>query len=109
MGTLISVVEAVAIAVAVHEARQEGALRRVPKPLELPGLTYFSVHDIWLYQARADNITCDLCRRHQEHGEYHGNHLRSIFPYLEIMDDSTIVARVHPNCRCYLVRLLVEV
>jgi len=69
--------------------------------------------DIWLFQEVVDERTCELCRRHAEHEDYHedyhGDRLRGLFPYLEIMDYGTIRANVHPNCRCYLVRLLEEV
>jgi len=99
-------IEAVLSAIIVHE----GAQKRVPTPRELPGLTYFSVHNVWLYQEVSDHKTCQLCRDYAEQnkGEYRGNHLRSIFPYLEILDVGTIKANVHPNCRCLLVRLTEE-
>ena len=85
-----------------------GALQRIPEPRELYGLTYFSIHDIWLYQEVSDHKTCELCRRYAEHEDYHGNRLRMLFPYLEILDEYTIAANVHPNCRCVLVRYIGE-
>jgi len=93
---LISVVEAVK------------AVSRIPTPRERVGLTYFSHQDLWLFQEVVDEVTCEDCRRFAEHDEFHGNHLRINFPYLEIMDDSTIAANIHPNCRCFLVRLIYE-
>ena len=91
----------------VHAVRAVSALKRRPEPWR-PVVTYFSIHDIWLYQAVADAKVCELCRRYEEHGEFHGNHLRRNFPYLEILDVNTIAANVHPNCRCYLIRLIEE-
>ena len=85
-----------------------GALKHIPEPRELYGLTYFSIHDIWLYQEVSDHKTCELCRRYAEHEDYHGNRLRMLFPYLEILDEYTIAANVHPNCRCVLVRYIGE-
>ena len=88
-----------------------GALKRIPEPREMYGLTYFSMKDIWLFETSPseDPMPCELCRRHEDHGEYHGHHLRLNFPYLEILDVGTIQANVHPNCRCYLIRLTEEV
>ena len=97
----ISAVAAVEAVVAL------GALKRRPEP-ERPYLTYFSYEDVWLFQEVIDEKTCEECRRYAEHEEWHGNHLRANFPYLEIEDANTIKANVHPNCRCYLVRLIEE-
>ena len=70
--------------------------------------TFFSVHDVWLYDARADTKVCSACRANEDysdaHGGFKGDHLRAHFPFLEIMDVGTIAANVHPNCRCLLNR-----
>jgi hypothetical protein len=34
-----------------------------------------------------------------------GDELLAIFPYLEIGDENTILAWVHPHCRCILIRI----
>ena len=83
-------------------AHQE-ANQRIPRP-QRPGVTYFSVHDTWLFQAVMDNRTCDLCLHYEVANEWRGDQLRTEFPYLEIVDELTIKANVHPNCRCYLMR-----
>ena len=79
------------------------AKKRVPSG-QRPGVTYFSMWDTWLFQAVMDERTCQLCLHYETAYEWHGDQLRSEFPYLEIMDEMTIKANVHPNCRCYLVR-----
>lgn len=68
--------------------------------------TFFSEHDIWLYQAVIDSRVCPICTAHEETERFYGNHLRSTFPYLEIIDVQTIKVNAHPNCRCFLSRLI---
>jgi len=89
----------------------EGAKKRRPEPWRT-GVTYFSVHDIWLYQAIMDAKVCPICLAHEETGEFRGNHLRAKFPYLEIQDVGTIKVHAHmprdDNCRCYLIRKIEE-
>ena len=99
MADIINVVEAVK---AVQRIQVEH--RHEPGPTA----TFFSVHDVWLYVAVMDTRVCLVCRDHEQTGEFRGNHLRATFPYLEIIDVGTIEANVHPNCRCYLTRLLEE-
>lgn len=83
--------------------------KRIERPLAaFPRATFFSEHDVWLFVEVMDERTCPLCRRYAEHGDFHGNHLRLNFPRLKIEDVNTISANVHPNCRCYLNRLLEE-
>jgi len=79
------------------------AVRRIEQP-QRAGVTYFSVHNVWLFQAVMDTKVCTLCRHYETANEWNGNALRSEFPYLEIVDEGTVKANVHPNCRCYLVR-----
>ena len=85
----------------------EGAKKRKDFPLR-PGVTFFSILDVWLYQAVMDERLCLICDRHDDVGEYRGHHLRVRFPYLEIIDENTIKAHAHmprdDNCRCFLVR-----
>ena len=96
----MSAVEVVQIVEAVEEAR-----KRIPVG-QRPGITYFSVYDVWLFQAVQDTKTCSLCNHYETWGEITGNMLRHEFPYLEIMDENTIKANIHPHCRCFLVRKL---
>lgn len=73
-----------------------------------PRVTFFSILDVWLYQAVLDERLCLICDRHDDVGEYRGNHLRVRFPYYEIIDENTIKVHAHmprdDNCRCILVR-----
>ena len=111
--------EAVAIAVAVHHAMNEGALKRIPKPLEHPELTYFSENDIWIFDTEAIRTTgvgpCRLCDTADRISRFRGNNLRMNFPNLVILGQNTIGGPeadggglVHPHCRCLLVRLIGE-
>lgn len=95
-------------------AVEEGAKKRIDFP-QRPGITYFSVHDRWLFDARSDGKVCDRCRNYQRWsdamGGLPGDHLRKEFPYLVIIDELTIGGPepdggglVHPNCRCLLHR-----
>jgi hypothetical protein len=94
----LSPTKAVAIVRAVQAAKQ-----RIPKP-QRTGITYFSAVDTWLFQEVSDARLCPVCQGHGEAERFRGNHLRSMFPFLEIVDLNTIKANVHPNCRCYLMR-----
>ena len=86
----------------------EAVQRIKPEHKHVPGehATFFSELDVWLFDARLDSKTCPLCRVADEIGEFRGNNLRMNFPYLEIIDVGTIKANVHPNCRCYLRRVM---
>jgi len=103
-----SIVDMVRIATVVEAV--EEAKKRIPN-VRTP-TTFFSVHDVWLFQARMDTKVCPLCRAYETSNEWNGNVLRSEFPYLMILDENTIGGRdggdglVHPNCRCRLVRKL---
>ena len=77
--------------------------------------TFFSGNDIWLYDPREDNITCNICRNIADQaagmGGFNGNSLRALFPWLQIIDQDTIGGQgvmgrglSHPNCRCLLNR-----
>jgi len=98
------------------------AKRRIAREDYRPGVTFFSAHDTWLYQAvyaptPKGNPTCPLCRNYEmmsdNMGGFQGNFIRALFPYLTILDENTIGGPdpsgdglVHPNCRCKLVRKL---
>lgn len=77
------------------------ATQRIPQ--ELRRVTYFSIYDQWDMHMVYDNRTCERCLPHL--GSYSGNDLRITFPFLEIIDENLIYAHVHPNCRCYLMRI----
>ena len=90
------------------------AVQRIqPEHRHEPGVpaTFFSQHDVWLYDARLDTKVCERCRHYEDIGQFLGNHIRLIFPNLKILDVNTIGGSepdggglVHPNCRCFLVR-----
>ena len=95
---------------ACEAVRVVEAIKRIPLD-QRPGVTYFSVWDTWLFQARSDTKVCDLCKHYETWGEIRGDQLRTEFPYLVILDEDTIGGSepdggglVHPNCRCYLTR-----
>ena len=73
-------------------------------PSDLKGLsTFFSEYDVWDYGITNVN-TCKVCEGNMV-GVYQGHELRSLFPYLVVMDEDTIAPHVHPNCACVLNRL----
>lgn len=74
-------------------------------PEELRGNRYFSVSDLWIFIPHYDVKLCENCAEFALGVPFiPGNQLRSIFPWLEIKDENTIAANVHPNCRCELIR-----
>jgi hypothetical protein len=48
-----------------------------------------------------------MCRDCEEYDgqSFSGEELRLVFPYLEIVDQDLIYPKVHPNCRCALIRV----
>lgn len=90
---LLNVVEVLEVA----EASQR-------KPIIYGDVTFFGANDEWYYTAYNIGNTCDVCG--DMDGEtFYGYDLRSRFPYLVIIDENTIYAKVHPNCACILSRL----
>jgi len=88
------------------------AVQRIPKPQQRL-VTYFSLYDHWLFDARADHKVCLQCQLLETIGTFNGNVLRLWFPNLTILDVNTIAGPapddtglVHPNCRCHLKREL---
>ena len=88
---------------AVKLVRLVEAVRRIELP-RVKGVTYYSVHDVWVYQAVMDTRICPTCSVAERIDEFNGNALRINFPHHKILDVNTIEANVHPNCRCYLIR-----
>jgi hypothetical protein len=84
------------------------ATQRIPEDTP-QAITFFSVHDEWVYGAVYDNRVCPICLEH-ENKTYRGNEIRAMFPFLEILDLETIHPHAHmprdDNCRCRLERTL---
>ena len=78
------------------------AVQRVPTDA---AHSFFGMEDIWHYIPVWDVKLCDRCLRYARNEYYVGRHLRAEMPYLEIMDANTIRANIHPNCRCFLIRV----
>ncbi len=76
----------------------------VPEDYAGHGVSYFSEHDWWYFQAITDDRTCFPCNTNDK-TTFTGDELLDMFPYLEIGDENTILAWVHPNCRCILIRI----
>ena len=82
------------------------AVRRIDRGEFPAGITFFSVMDVWRYVAVLDGVTCEVCRQYEGFEEFTGAMLRSLFPFLEIVDTDLIMVNAHPNCRCYLERVM---
>lgn len=67
--------------------------------------SYFSESDLWLFDSKEDSETCELCNGFDYVGYFSGFFMYLTFPYLEIIDEDTIAANVHPRCRCLLRRV----
>jgi len=93
----MSLTEVVQAVRAVQEAK-----KRIPPDIKK---TFFSRFDVWIYNAVLDNKLCLKCLEFEKTPRYFGDQLRVLFPYLEIVDENTIKANVHPRCRCFLTRL----
>ncbi len=90
---LIEMVEAV---IAVEKTWKPKAYR--------DDVTFFSSQDIWTFIPSWQN-TCEDCAEFATGIPIlTGDQIRGMFPYLAIVDEDTIDANVHPNCRCQLVR-----
>ena len=74
-------------------------------PEELTSVTFFGENDWWFFFPLIDARTCERCQEFGERREFSGADLRSTFPNLEIENANRIWANVHPNCRCFLIRI----
>lgn len=88
----------------VNAAKAVDSLRRKPEVYRTR--TFFSKFDLWRYVPVFDEKLCDRCREYAMTQFFKGTELRKEFPYLTIRDEDTINAKVHPNCRCELWRIL---
>ena len=112
----MSIAEIIGTIQAVETLRENAAKKRIDFPVP-KGLTFFSSEDVWLYEALADTKVCPDCQNYEDMasqmGGFSGNFLRSLFPWLTVLDTGTIGGPgnggdglVHPNCRCRLVRYI---
>ena len=97
MSQLIQIVKAVQIV---------EALDKTWKPKEHRQITFFGEFDLWLYVAVYDERLCKNCEAFAMMQVFKGTELQKNFPYLEITDEDKINVNVHPNCRCYLLRVI---
>ncbi len=92
------------------------AVKRIDIPTR-SGVTFFSGEDIWLYQLNEIPTTCEDCKNYADiagsMGGLNGNYIRSLFPYLMILDENTIGGQgeggdglAHPHCGCRLIRFV---
>lgn len=111
MNTLSSLIQTVQVVEAVQSVLIADAKSRIPP--ELKGkVTFFTEHDLWLFQAILDERVCPRCVHH-DGNIFPGLNLRFIWPYLKILNVNVIggpgpgnTGLDHPNCRCRLHRLL---
>lgn len=96
--SLIEIVEAVVAVQSVFEATS-----RIPSGMR--GLTFYGAGDEWLFLESGHKNMCDDCGSFNLQ-IFSGRELRRLFPYHRILDANTIEALVHPNCSCFLVRVV---
>jgi hypothetical protein len=76
------------------------------KPEELRRQSFFGEYDLWLYVAVYDEVLCEKCLAYARMDVFRGTELVRTFKYLEIRDADLIDVKVHPHCRCYLLRII---
>jgi len=80
------------------------AVKRIPPEYKR---SFFGELDLWLYVVEDySERLCEECEAHAVTKVFRGTQLRSTFEYLRIEDEDMIYAGVHPNCRCYLYRVI---
>jgi hypothetical protein len=102
MSNILGVIAAVKAVQQIQKAKQ-----RIPK--EYKEYSFFSQNDLWIYNLMLTENTCNDCIARAQPFFYYGNRIRGLFPYLEITSENRIEALVHPNCNCFLSRVVSEV
>ncbi len=74
-------------------------------PVWLQNQTFFSEWDYWKFTAIMDDRTCFVCNV-LDKILFTGAELRLVFPFMVLFDFDTILAYVHPHCRCILTRMI---
>lgn len=80
------------------------------KPPELADTTFYSIYDLWMfYSPRGQAGQKNVCKGCEEMNGavFPGLNIRQFFPFMEIADEETIMANVHPSCICFLQRITV--
>ena len=70
-------------------------------------VTFFTSYDYWRFNL-ISTVTkpCGKCQYYTGVGVLTGDLLQGMFPYLKVVDDDEIKCNIHPNCRCFLSRVL---
>ncbi len=79
------------------------AQTRIPDWLQ--SQTFFSERDFWKFTAIMDDRTCFTCNI-LDKIMFTGAELRLLFPCMVLFDFDTILAYLHPHCRCILTRMV---
>jgi hypothetical protein len=88
---------------AVSSVLAVDSLKRIPEKYRQ---SFFGEYDLWLYIAVYDERLCEKCWGYAKTSVFRGTELVRTFKYLEIHDADLIYVNVHPNCRCYLLRII---
>lgn len=95
---MMAAVEAVKAVEVVQKAKQRINIKT--------NLTFYSKNDLWYYfTITADDHLCETCQGY-DNKIFFGSSLRGEFPWHEVNDEFIIKPKVHPNCRCILVRAI---
>jgi hypothetical protein len=81
---------------------QQEAIKRIPS--DLKHTSFFSAFDLYTYKAITDDRTCKTCMIY-DNMILSGDLIRAYYPYLEIIGQDQILPKVHPNCRCTILRV----
>jgi hypothetical protein len=101
--TEVQPLQSLSAVAAVSSVLAVDSLKRIPEEYKQ---SFFGEYDLWLYIAVYDEVLCDKCWNFAQMDVFRGTELVSKFPYLEVHDKDRIDANVHPNCRCYLLRII---
>lgn len=88
----------------IHVVQVIDAVKR--KPEEYKRQSFFGFYDLWHYIPVFDERLCHICEGYARRKVFRGTELRKSFAHLMIVDEDLIFASVHPNCRCYLFRII---
>jgi hypothetical protein len=81
---------------------------QVVKAVQQPsGTSWYTHEDIWLFRPVFDDKVCDVCAGYEAEAQWHGDEIVLEFPDHMIVDADRIKVNIHPNCRCYLERVII--